>query len=285
MSGRCQPSIMTEEDSHLISHLADLAASVSGCAVGSAFLTIRERKLAAWELGKRGLAASLFFYGGCLDSFRKMAVFLPDWMDFSDLPSDPLDPLREQYLLELVASGMEGGYVEELLTPVKLIGSGYHTLGHRDWLGGLMALGIKRESLGDLVLINDKEALLFAQKKIVPFLSEEFTRAGNDVVRVEKTAVDFFAPLPRKYLDKTITAASPRLDGVIHSLVNQARSDVQFLIQRGEVQLNETVTQKPDIELEKGDVVSVRGFGKFLVDSDAETTQKGRVRFHIRIFQ
>lgn len=151
---------------------------------------------------------------------------------------------------------------------------------HRDLLGSLMALGVARDVLGDL-LLEDGRAVFFARQEMVPFFEEELKKVGGEGVRVCAGAE---LPLPggAKFAEISATVASPRLDCVVAALCNCSRGAAAELIAKGLVTLNFTECTAVSAEVAEEDKISVRGKGKFVVDRIGPQTKKERLGFRAR---
>lgn len=163
-------------------------------------------------------------------------------------------------------------------SPVEAVTFSYRkqdSLTHRDFLGALMSLGITRESVGD-ILIEESRAVVFLSKEIVPFVLDGIKKVANVGVTLTKGATK---PLPQMGQTKEIadTVASLRLDCVVASLLNCSRSQATDLISQGLVYLNSIATEKPVKTVASGDIITVRGKGKFEISSVADRTKKDRI--------
>lgn len=76
--------------------------------------------------------------------------------------------------------------------------------------------------------------------------------------------------------------ASMRLDGVVKALCGLSREDASKLVARGDVSLNCFEKYETDREVQNGDIISVKGFGKYIVDSTGGRTRKDRLRVSAR---
>ena len=61
-------------------------------------------------------------------------------------------------------------------------------LSHRDFLGSLMALQIKREAVGD-ILVSDGICSLFTTDKVAPLVLSEIQKIGRTGVKIEQDTV------------------------------------------------------------------------------------------------
>ena len=162
--------------------------------------------------------------------------------------------------------------------PLLLRGGGFCTLSHRDYLGALLALGIERHVLGDLVVLDDCRALLFCNADIAPFICAELDRVGRDGVKVQRLPEDAKIEIPRRYKSVSDTVASARFDCIAAALAGLSREKAQMLIRAGECTLDYEPCDKCDKIIEPPCVISLRGYGKFRVDDISMQTKKGRLR-------
>ena len=146
-------------------------------------------------------------------------------------------------------------------------------LSHRDILGAVMHLGIERGQTGD-ILTADKSAYLFCTPAMGEYICRELTRVRHTTVtcsitdRLPETAETHFESV-------TVQAASERIDGIIAKLYHISRGECLALFRAGKIALNGAVTENSSAQLKTGDVVSVRGCGKFRYAGITGTTRKG----------
>ena len=153
---------------------------------------------------------------------------------------------------------------------------------HRDYLGSLMALGIKRELLGDIV-ISDSCAFLFCHKEICDFLTLNLTSVGRNTVTTEIVKAAEITLPPKQFKEKSLTVSSMRLDCVLSAAIGKSRAASAEMITKGLVQVNYEYAKSTSAQVGDGDTISVRGFGKMLLNTDNTLTKKGR--YHLQIKQ
>lgn len=148
-------------------------------------------------------------------------------------------------------------------------------LSHRDFLGSMMALGIQRETLGD-ILVEEGRCVLFAQREIADYILSQCQKIGRTGVRVSLGAEE---PYPAGAEKQEIRAvvASERVDCVVAALTKCSRSQALELIRAELVHHNYTVVRSASQDVRGGDVLSVRGKGKFRVLAIDTQTKKGRL--------
>ena len=243
-----------------------------------------------------------------------MAIYLPTWILSFASDSKPAAQLftkeREIHYLQLLSKAgvcpppseaqaaaanvplpekleetQENDFLSGFVHPLLLEGSGFRSLSHRDWLGSLMSLGIKREILGDITVWDDFHAVVFCQTKSAVYLITELKKAGRDAVRAAPCRLpEGFVP-QQQYVSVTGTVASPRADGVVRTLCNVSREEAAAMIQRGLVELNYDPIEKTDVSVTAGDILSVRGYGKFKIDEIGHPTHRGRMHLAARKYQ
>ena len=251
--------------------------------VFSDFLTPREQRLFYAAAFAEGQADRLFFYGGAAGAERRMAVLVPDWL-LAEVPAgDPFSCERESFFLSLLENGVADA--SGAVCAVSLTGSEYGNLTHRDWLGAILALGLERHVLGDIAVLDARHAVAFVRAKIAPFLVENLSHAGADTVRAALAELPAGFEIPRSYERVEVTVASPRLDGVVRALTGLSRADAAALVKAGDVEVNYFPVQDADAPVDDGDILSVRGFGKYVIDSANTVTRRGRNRLIARKYK
>ena len=160
---------------------------------------------------------------------------------------------------------------------MKISGSGYKKLTHRDYLGAILNMGIHRDTLGDICPMDDFSCVIFLQKCVSDFLLTSLERIGSEKVKItEYTELADFC-YEKKTVPLSDTVASPRLDSVVSALTKESREKAKNLILSESVDLNYLPCIKTDMKVEAGDTVSVRGYGKFTVKDISDQTKKGRL--------
>ena len=268
---------LTDEERLLISRAAELSARCDYQAVASCFLSPREQRI----LYETGVSGGGFFYGGAVGATRRKLIYLPSWMEAEHFRDGVFSHTAERGLLSVLDSYGAYDMLSGFYVPVHLVSSRYEELSHRDWLGALMALGIKRETLGDICFFRG-ETYVFAEPRAAEYISMELNKAGRAKVRGEIcTLPEDFCPEIR-FEEINTTVATPRLDGVVRALCNISREDAAELVRAGLCELNYFTELEGDTAVKNGDVVSLRGYGKYVIDSTDGVTKKGRCRLTAR---
>lgn len=189
-------------------------------------------------------------YGGYEPAERQMVAFLPDALYYDY--QYPISVLR--------ISPANRKFAEELT--------------HRDFLGGILHLGIERSCLGDL-LVEDSVCHVFVTDTMADFICEQLTRIRHTVVKTEKIDGESFSFTPRLETVKG-TVASVRLDTVLSVTFPLSRSRMTGLVEGGKVFVNGKLITSNGYRLKEGDIISVRGMGKLVYQGVLSETKKGR---------
>ncbi len=149
------------------------------------------------------------------------------------------------------------------------------TLSHRDFLGSVMALGLERSAVGD-ILIEKGRAVMFVSRDISEYILTQIDKVGRVGVTLCEGHTE---PLPGigGFVTATATVASLRLDCVVGALTGKSRNSSQELIGSGLISINSLAAEKPTATIRDGDVLSIRGFGRWEIVSTSDISKKGRV--------
>lgn len=165
-----------------------------------------------------------------------------------------------------------------LLVPAHVKFSGI--LNHRDYLGAVLHLGIDRSKIGD-ILVQENKAYLFCNKEIAPFICENLTKIKHTNIKASCVSLEELHVKP--VLEPIYgTVSSVRLDAVLSTAFKTSRSSMTDLIAGGKVFVNSRIIQSNSTVLKEGDVVSVRGHGKFILEEILDQTRKNRYRIVIQ---
>ncbi len=153
---------------------------------------------------------------------------------------------------------------------------------HRDVLGSLMALGIERDTVGD-IFVTDGMAAVFVYEKVAPLIADSISKIGRVGVKVQTgTRADFALPT-REYEELRFSVASMRLDNIVRCVAGTSRTGaVEKYITPQLVMLNGAVCTDVSKQLSEGDIFSVRGKGKFILHSIGETGRKGNIHITVK---
>lgn len=240
------------ENDELIRRAEDLLARCEkNCELCStAFLTPAEQlALKKWSAYRAD--CNMLFFGGHPDCERKAAFFLPYYLNAGSFDAS-------EYITAL---SVKAGFGEPE---------------HRDYMGAVLALGIRREWLGDIWVKGDT-ATVFCLPSIEKHLIYGLDKVGRYGVKTQKTALSEVEAPVRDTKSISFSVQSPRLDSVAAGMFHLSRTQAAERINAGELYLNYEQCMKVDLTVHEGDVISLRGSGKGTVGAQGGTSRKGRI--------
>lgn len=240
---------MTENQKRL-EELSDRAFE-RGRPVYSEFLSMAEIS----ELKSMRLPESPLLWGGYEGAERAVACF--GGKDFSGFPvvCVKIEPLSQKFA---------------------------DALTHRDFLGSLMALGIRREVLGDIILSGNC-GYLFCLESISEYIVLNLDKVRHTSVKCGKTE-DIPAALTEAQEAQYIVS-SERLDVIVAAVYSLSRKDCLKLFEAQKVFVNSVMKTSPSFIPSAGDIISVRGFGRFSFGGTLRQTKKGRLVISAGIYR
>lgn len=272
----------TEEERLLLAHTEDLLNRADGGTVSGDFLNLGEQFLVRAFLMQCGKTENLdfAFFGGYPSAERQMLFLFPPYLadTLQYLTDDAGQPVLPSDAAALMCAE------EHVLCALQIIGSGYRTLSHRDYLGSLLALGIERSVIGDIAVLDDHTAVLFVKAAMADYLTTALERIASDKVHVRLLSEDEARQTPdtRKWEVFSDTVASLRLDGIVAAAVNLSRDKAKQLVTGGFVDVNFRPCDAPDTELTPGTYLSIRGHGRYFFSDVDGTSKKGRIRIRLK---
>ena len=218
----------------------------------TSFLDPREQQILAAVIGSHSNERNYVFFGGYENAERKRAFLFPDYYEANE----------EDFQLTL----FDVSYNKK-----------FHELRHQQILGTLMSLGIKREKFGD-ILISEQATQLIVANEISDYIEMNMTKIGQASVVLVRKELKEIVTVSNEWQLATTTCTSMRLDNVISTVANISRSKAQALILGSKVKINHTLTEKSDFECQQGDIISVRGLGRYRIMAIDGKTKKDKWR-------
>lgn len=176
-----------------------------------------------------------------------------------------------------------GDYIEDYYYPITGISFKYkpeYKLSHRDFLGSLMGLGLKREAIGD-ILTGDGYTVIFIKDEIKKYVLSQIQKIGSVGVVTEEWD-NYTLPIKNEFENISCTISSARLDNIVSALVGFSREKSATLIKQGLVFVNSVAVDNLSYTIKTGDKISIRGKGKFIVGDFSGLTKKGRLKLTVQ---
>ena len=147
---------------------------------------------------------------------------------------------------------------------------------HRNYLGGIVKLGFKREKVGD-ILVLDEGADIIVVDEFANILKEQLpslTRFENSKIEIKN--LDDLKKKEIKIEEVKIIVPSLRLDNIVSDLARTSRSKAAQIINQERVFVNGQNETKLSKQLKLNDIITIRGKGRFVIKEFCGTTRSGR---------
>ncbi len=197
--------------------------------------------------------------GGSEHAERRRALIAPDYADLS----------QEDMQLTVLE-----------ITPE---GQGFTELEHGDYMGSLLGLGMKRDKIGDIHVLDDGCHTVVATE-IASYLNLNMNQVHRLHVMTSLLPIEQLRAAEQELQTMELSVASMRLDGIASDVYRLSRSKILVPIKAGRCKVNWKPEEDPSHALKEGDVVSVQGMGRFKVLELEGITKKGRYRVKIGKF-
>ena len=243
-----------ENETLLKKRLAELShrAFERGYTTYSTFLNLQEISI----LKSLKLESKYILFGGYENADRCVASFSNDEVYSYPIVCIKIEPLQQKFSDKLT---------------------------HRDFLGALMNLGIEREMLGDIKILNN-EGYLFCLDKISQYIVDNLSSIKHTSVKCKiiDDIPELFNQLPD---EEEYIVSSLRIDTVVSAVFKMSRNSASQLINQEKIFINSKTVYKDSVQLKEGDVVSVRGYGKFIYSQTVNETRKHKMVVAIRLYR
>lgn len=195
-------------------------------------------------------------YGGFEDAERKILIIYP-----------------EKYNMNMI----EKNY-SKIIKAIRILLSDEDKskYSHRNYLSGIIKVGMKREKVGD-ILVSDDGADILVKAETVETLKQELgtlTRFEN--ARMEIIDLSDLRKQEIKLEEISIIVPSLRLDNFVSDLARTSRSKAVEIINSERVFINGQNETKASKHVKLGDVITIRGKGRFVVKEFSGNTRSGR---------
>lgn len=249
---------MDQEEAYCKKRFADLSkrAEDKNIVTFSNFLNLNELNI--FHQISKELYSSFEVSGGYECAERQMVAFIPDALYY--VWEYPIDTIR------IVPSNPR--FAEPLT--------------HRDVLGALMNLGIRREMLGDILLLEN-QIIVFCIHSVTGYLTDQCNKIRHTNVTATQIEAADFQYQPR-FIEKEGIVSSLRLDSILADVCKLPRSAAQKIISEGNAFINSRKIQQNNYQCQDGDILSVRHIGKFQIGAADRMTKKGRIRYHYKVY-
>lgn len=202
------------------------------------------------------------FFGGYEQSERKIVLLFPNNINICQINGNLYNKFLSVIRIQL-PNDLKGMYE------------------HRNYLGGLMKLGIKREKIGDIIVRNDGADII-----IIKDLEKYIIEHLKDLIRFKKAIVEsknieeMLYTEPKKESIK-INVPSMRLDCIVGELARCSRNDANIYLKEERVFVNFIEEIRPSKNVNEGDYITIRGKGRFRINKILGQTKSGRLSIEV----
>ena len=195
-------------------------------------------------------------YGGYEDAERKICILYPEKFD---------DKMLEKNYDKILK-------VVRIILPEEEKGK----YSHRNYLGGIVKLSLKREKVGDIIVGEDGADVITLNEfaDVLKTQLPSLTRFENAQITIEE--IQNVRKLELKIEEISIIVPSLRLDNIVSDLARTSRSKASEIIAQERVFINGQNETKNSKTVKLGDVITIRGKGRFIIKEFTGTTRSGR---------
>lgn len=239
--------------------LIDLSkqANRKGIVLFSDFLNLNEQNI--FYQSEKLLETKTEHFGGVPYAERQMIAFIPDALYYEwDYP-----------IAALKVTPAYPKFAEQL--------------GHRDVLGAIMNLGVDRGKVGDII-IGEQEAYILCEEGIADYFRENLEKIRHTLVKLETVSTDTLT-IQQELEEKEGIVTSNRIDAIIACVHKLSRSQASELIRSDKVFVNGKLTQNPTYTCKENEIISVRGYGRFIYLTNYGETNKGRLKIRYQLYK
>ncbi len=159
--------------------------------------------------------------------------------------------------------------------------SKFNKVSHGDYLGAILSLGLKRDKVGDII-VEEQGATIVVDSLAVSFILSNLSQVKNIMVNVKEISSEEIKVQPEKTKELRGTVASLRLDALTSLGFGYSRSKIVKVIKADQVKLNWQRASDPSLQVKKGDVISLRGRGRIVIEDILGESRKGRIQVLVK---
>ena len=188
----------------------------------------------------------------------------------------------ERQLIYIFPYYIEEDDVESDLRVIQIEGNfKFKAISHRDYLGALLNLGIKREKIGD-ILIHDNFCQVVVSEDICDFIIINLDKVSRNKVKVKEITVKDIVQSEHNFKEISFTVSSLRVDSIISGVYSLSRNDSVKLIKGERENVDYEKIISPSREIKSNSLISVRGHGRAIIEV-GDLTKKGRTKVKAKI--
>ena len=232
------------------------------------FLSVEERADVMMIERKYSSMVDFLFFGGYDEAERTVCLFIPSYFGFCGDSSDFLESYSDSNPLSVI----------------KITKDKFTQISHRDYLGAIMGLGVKRKTIGD-IMVFDWGAYVITLNNISNYICENLRQCGRAAVKC--SVCDLASIVLSEEKTETVfhSVASMRLDNILSAGFGISRAGCTEAISAGLVFVNSVRAEKKDMQIKENDKIVLRGKGKVIIENIIGKSKKDRIHINIRHYK
>ena len=171
-------------------------------------------------------------------------------------------------------------YYEPLYAPnyISVLEFESRDISHPDVLGALLNLGIDRNSIGDISILDEKVEFAI-EKDIANFVEFNLSKIKNESVKLRAREDATIKLLKPNYEEFTGFVSSLRIDNIVSLIASTSRTKAKEIVKSGFVKVDFQIIEDPSYQIGEDSQISIRKLGRFIFDSIDGFSKKGN--YHI----
>ena len=146
---------------------------------------------------------------------------------------------------------------------------------HKDVLGAILGLGIKRECIGDIIVSDD--IYVYVIKEMTTFIINNLINIGKVNVNVTVSTFDEIKDIKvDNYVEDEILVSSYRLDTIVSEITSLSREKAKQYVLLKNVKINGNINTNPDYIVKFDDLISIHRFGRIIIKEEVRKTKKDK---------
>lgn len=160
-------------------------------------------------------------------------------------------------------------------------------INHRNVLGTIMSLGIMRNTIGDIIITEDDGVIyVLVIKEMLEYLKQNLTSINNYPVKIKEVALEELKNIKLKEaITKNYIISSMRLDVILSNIIGVSRNEINNYFDEKKVLINHQICINRHYEYKIGDLISVRKFGRIIIEDNIKTTKKNNLVISAKIWR
>ncbi len=223
------------------------------------FLNLTEKTIIENILNTEKVKNKVFF-GGNEENDRNVLFFYPDKIDEN--------MLKKNY--------------EKILSVIRIKLPDNVVYEHREYLSGIMKLGIRREKFGDIIITDFGADIIVLDEICDTLINDLKSLTRFKKSEIKRCSINEVSQKIQEFQEIYITVSSLRLDGFVSEIVKTSRSKAIEIINGGRVYLNYINEYKTDKKINENDIINIRGNGKYVFDSIERITKNNKLYIKLK---